>query len=357
LEIPAITLEESRNCGGLNTMKSLRIGSGILLLTMVACLACNGWGDRTNYPVSGTLRVSGEVDTALAITTDKVKQMPAYQLNRVSMVKEKEHPDDKDELLNVADYEGILLRDLLEKAGMKYKRKWEPGVYVHVEGTKGEAVVFSFGEVFYSSIGRSILLAYKKGGKPIEFPKGCGELVVATDVRAGRSIPAVERITVRRVDVPLEAYKDKKGKIVRPPTKSFVITEMRSGKAVVMNLEDLTVLPTVVLPAAVMVGECEGFHGVFSFEGPELATVLRKEKLIDRETEHDRYVVISSEDGFSATFSFGELFNSRLNNNIIVAYRKNGELLDSREGFAVSAVGEDSTGGRSIKRIEKVEIY
>jgi CRP-like cAMP-binding protein len=114
--------------------------------------------------------------------------MPSFHINNVALLKEKKHHKDKENLICVADYRGVLLRDILEKAGMEYIRKWEPGVYVCVRGSENKDVVFSFGEIFYSSIGRSIILAYEKDGKPIHFSKGCGELIVATDVRDGRRV-------------------------------------------------------------------------------------------------------------------------------------------------------------------------
>jgi hypothetical protein len=46
-----------------------------------------------------------------------------------------------------------------------------------------------------------------------------------------------------------------------------------------------------------------------------------------------------------------------LDNNIVIAYRKNSELLKDDDGFAMSVVAEDSTGGRSVRRISSVEIY
>lgn len=53
----------------------------------------------------------------------------------------------------------------------------------------------------------------------------------------------------------------------------------------------------------------------------------------------------------------GELYNSRLSDNIVIAYEKDGKTLDEKDGFAMSVVKEDSTGGRSVKRIQKIDIY
>jgi hypothetical protein len=59
---------------------------------------------------------------------------------------------------------------------------------------------------------------------------------------------------------------------------------------------------------------------------------------------YDAYVVVSSEDGFAAVFSIGEIFNSRLANNIVIAHTMDGDSVTDADGFAMSVVSEDSTG-------------
>jgi DMSO/TMAO reductase YedYZ molybdopterin-dependent catalytic subunit len=71
---------------------------------------------------------------------------------------------------------------------------------------------------------------------------------------------------------------------------------------------------------------------------------------------YNRYVLITSDDGYCATFSFGELFNSRLGDQVVIATIKDGKPLSPADGFAMSITGEDSTGGRSVKRIKKIEV-
>jgi DMSO/TMAO reductase YedYZ molybdopterin-dependent catalytic subunit len=107
---------------------------------------------------------------------------------------------------------------------------------------------------------------------------------------------------------------------------------------------------------AVMTGDCEGFRGVYSFEGPTLRAVLEHAGVNLARSDYRRHVVISSSDGFCATFSFGEILNSRLSDNIIIAWKKNGKPM-TEDGFARSVVREDSTGGRSVRRISLIEIH
>ena len=129
-------------------------------------------------------------------------------LKDVYLINEKTDSKDEEKLESLASYNGVLLRDILLDAGMKYKRKWEPGVFIRVKGDNREAL-FSFGEIFYSSAGRSIIVAYEKKGKSMKFESGCGQLIIHTDLRSGRCINNIREIEVERVSVELKAYEDK----------------------------------------------------------------------------------------------------------------------------------------------------
>jgi len=46
-----------------------------------------------------------------------------------------------------------------------------------------------------------------------------------------------------------------------------------------------------------------------------------------------------------------------LGNQVVIATIKDGKPLPPTDGFAMSITGEDSTGGRSVKRIDRIEVY
>lgn len=301
------------------------------------------------------ISVTGEVKKPLSLTSQDLKTMDPFHLNLVVMVEPKKEGT-PDKMISLSNFKGVLLRDILEKAGMKHVRKFEPGVYFRVRGSGNREVVFSFGEIFYSSIGKSVLIAYEKDGKSVSDGDGVGELVISTDVRTGRSIRGIKEIVVERVDVPMKAYEDRLKKINRPPTSEFSILDTRTQKKTRVGLEELKKLDPVKVDAAVMAGDCEGFHGIYSFKGATLKSLLEQTGIAQSATNYDRYVLVCSENGFCATFSFGELFNSRLSDNIIIAYEKDGAPLDQTEAFAKSVVREDSVGGRSVRRISSIEI-
>lgn len=302
------------------------------------------------------LFVRGDVNSELALSVDDITNMPPFHMNNVALIKEKSNPDDPEELISVANYRGVLLRDILQKAGMKYTRKWEPGVFIIVRDYENKEVSFSFGELFYSSIGRSVLLAYECNGQPLASSRGIGELIVATDLRDGRRLVGVKEIIVQRVDLEMKVYDDKTKNITRPPTTHVTLIDRKSSRTKKITIAELLRLRSVRIGGAVMIGDCEGFKGIHSFEGVPLRSLLEDIGVSWNAQSRSRYVLVSSEDGFCATFSLGEIFNSRLDDNIVLAYTKNGRLLDARDGFVMSVVREDGTAGRSVKRIHTIEV-
>jgi len=324
---------------------------GLVVLFLVTPLSCGPTSENT-------LTVKGDVNSELALSIDDLRGMPEFYIRDVAKIAEKVDCDEKrDEQLSVDTYTGVLLRDLLYDAGMEHRFKWEPGVYIVVHGTDGERSVFSFGEIFYSSIGRSVLVAHKKNNRSIRFKEGTGKLMVSTDIRSGRWIPEISEIEVRRVGVEMKVYDDQKQDRIRPMAELLTLKSNDCGSAYQFRREDLEQFPTLSIASAVMTGDCEGFGGVYDFEGPPLRELLDITGIEACSPAYDRFVLVESTDGFCATFSFGEIYNSRLSNNIAIAIKKDGEPLDESEGFARSVVGEDSTGGRAVRRVSTITLF
>jgi DMSO/TMAO reductase YedYZ molybdopterin-dependent catalytic subunit len=334
-------------------LKRVQCLLSLLALVFIMCSSCTNNTAKSN---DVALSVKGAVKNEKSFTLKELKALPSFFLKDVYLINEKANCADDEKLDSLGSYRGVLLRDLLLEAGLKFKRKWEPGVYVRVKN-KDKEVVFSFGELFYSSIGRSAIIAYQKNGKEIDTDSGLGQLIIHTDLRSGRSLKGLTEIIVERVDVEMKAYDDKKEEFIRPPTETFTLLDNKTSINRQVTLENLKALKQVSIPHALMAGDCEGFGGIYSFEGTPLRQLLEISGLTGCNYDYSRYVLIESEDGFCATFSFGEIFNSRLSDNIVIAYIKNNNPLDAKDGFAMSAVREDSTGGRSVKRIYKIEVF
>jgi DMSO/TMAO reductase YedYZ molybdopterin-dependent catalytic subunit len=307
---------------------------------------------KTARSQENQIAVRGELQKELSLSLADLKAMPSFLIRDVPMIPERVRDRKDEEKVTQTTFRGVLLRDILWKAGMKFKRKWEPGTFIQVRDKNNREIVFSFGEIFYSSIGRSVLIAYEREDLPCQ-----PTLIIATDIHDGRKMTDLAEIRVSRVDVELLAYDDKEKKKVRPPTTEFTLFDLAGKKQQVIRPSDLKALPAIHIPNAVMIGECEGFHGIHSLDGVPLSALLGKILSIPDPAPYNRYVLITSDDGYCATYSFGELFNSRLGDQIVIATMKDGKPLSPTDGFAMSVTGEDSTGGRSVKRIKKIEVH
>ncbi len=323
-----------------------------LVFAMALLLAASVPAESGSKTQAVPIAVKGEVLTELFLSLADIQALPPFFIRDVPVIPERVRDRKDQEKVSQTSFRGVLLRDLLYKAGMKFKRKWEPGVLVKVRNKSGREVVFSFGELFYSSIGRSILIAYEREGIPCP-----PTLLVATDIHDGRTLTDLVEIAVSRVDIELLAYDDQEKKKVRPPSTEFSLIDYASNRQRVLKPADLKTLPTIHIPAAVLIGDCEGFHGIHDLDGVPLSALLKKYLSIPNPAPYNRYVLIASDDGYCAAFSFGELFNSRMGDQIVIATMKDGKPLSPADGFAMSITGEDSTGGRSVRRIKKIEVH
>jgi hypothetical protein len=339
----------------MSSLYNLRFSKAGKACWMISCLCCSlltPFLAQKALSQEAAIAVRGELQKELYLSLADLKAMPPFLIQDVPLIPERVRDRKDEEKVFQKTFRGVLLRDILWKAGLKYKRKWEPGVFIQVVNKDGRKIVFSFGEIFYSSIGRSVLIAYEHWDLPC-----APTLVVATDIHDGRMMADLREIKVSRVDVELLAYDDQEKKKVRPPSTEFTFTDEAGKIQRTLKPADLKALPKIHIPAAVMIGECEGFHGIHDLDGVPLSVLLKKYTAVPDPAPYDRYVLITSDDGYCATYSFGELFNSRMGDQIVIATVKDGKPLSPTDGFAMSVTGEDSTGGRSVKRIKKIEVH
>ncbi len=96
-------------------------------------------------------------------------------------------------------FKGVLLSDLLTAAKPTFDAKVKNaslGWYVLAQGADGYAALFSLGEIDPSFGNRAVLLAYEQDGQPLPAADGAVRLVVPGDVKGGRYVSNLVRLTV-----------------------------------------------------------------------------------------------------------------------------------------------------------------
>jgi hypothetical protein len=101
-----------------------------------------------------------------------------------------------------ATFEGIPLRDVLEKAGValgESVRGKRLASYLLVEGADGYRVVFALPEIDPAFTDKQIVLAFTKDGKPLDAKEGPYRIVIPDEKRMARWIRQVTSMKI--VDV------------------------------------------------------------------------------------------------------------------------------------------------------------
>lgn len=141
-------------------------------------------------PASTTLAVNGDVSTPLTLKAEDLAAMPRETVS----------VDDQDG--TKVQYEGVLLRELLTRAGAplgKQLRGKALASYVIAKARDGYQVVFGIGELDPAFANEQIIVADKRDGKPLFGYQGPFRLVCPNDKAGARSVRMLETLEVVRL--------------------------------------------------------------------------------------------------------------------------------------------------------------
>ena len=137
-----------------------------------------------------TLTIGGDVRTPLSLMPDELKSMPRTQV------------EVKDEDGRIVKYEGVLVAELLKKAGAPLGSELRGNAmatYVAAVATDGYQVVFSLAEIDPAMTSNQVIVADTIEGKPLVAYQGPLRIVAPKDSRPARSLRMLERIDVVRL--------------------------------------------------------------------------------------------------------------------------------------------------------------
>jgi DMSO/TMAO reductase YedYZ molybdopterin-dependent catalytic subunit len=170
----------------------------VLLMIGLLCVAALAQTASTPAPAAQAqkvmLKVNGAVTTPLALTAADWAKLP-----RATVAAHRGH---KPEL---SQFEGVLLKTLLEKAGVLDPKNPLKGHgylrYVLVKCDDDYKTLFSLAELDEATgATTNVLLADKVNGEPLEIREGPLQLIVPSDKRQARSARMVVEITVVSVE-------------------------------------------------------------------------------------------------------------------------------------------------------------
>jgi hypothetical protein len=141
-------------------------------------------------PASTTLAITGDVPMPLILTPDDLAKMPRETVS----------VDDQDG--TKVQYEGVLLREVLKRAGAPLGNQLRGKAlasYVLARAHDGYQVVFALGELDAAFANEQILVADKRDGKPLFGYQGPFRLVCPSDKAGARSVRMLETLELVRL--------------------------------------------------------------------------------------------------------------------------------------------------------------
>jgi DMSO/TMAO reductase YedYZ molybdopterin-dependent catalytic subunit len=168
-----------------------------LAATILILWAFPGWaGPQQSAPPKATtgpteIKVSGDVTTPLELTAADLKALPRTKV-----------PVENTTSKKTQVYEGVLVEDLLKKAGAPLGSHLSgPAMasYVLVEAADNYRVIFSLAELDSGFLDSNVLLADTLDGGPLAPEQGPFKLVAPHEKRPARWVKMVKSITVVQV--------------------------------------------------------------------------------------------------------------------------------------------------------------
>jgi len=174
----------------------MRVKTGARILRrMVFAVLCVAAAQVAAQSVTTVLEVSGEVNASLTLTVDDLRVIAVHSARDLPAAASGALAEP------YREYSGVLLTEVLDKAGLRSDRKddWRR-LYVVATASDGYKAVFSWGELFNSRIGRGAMVVFERKGKPLDDSEGRIALVSTEDDRIGpRHVKWLKRIEVRRI--------------------------------------------------------------------------------------------------------------------------------------------------------------
>lgn len=136
------------------------------------------------------LRINGAVSTPLVLTVSDLKKMARKTISVLN-------PHDK----KTESYEGVLLEDLLQKAGVPHGEQLHGNsmvTYVIAQAEDGYSVVFSLAELDSGILDSDVIVADTMDGVPLGAKVGPLRLIAPHEKRAARWVRMLKSITVVR---------------------------------------------------------------------------------------------------------------------------------------------------------------
>jgi hypothetical protein len=173
-----------------------------LLIVLLAVFKVNAQGHSADTVKAGksfittSVKINGLVENELSLTVADLKQMKTTRVDNFDVIGKggvvKSH---------LASFNGVLLKDVLASASVKVAALKESGrLYIVVAAADGFKVVFFWAELFNTSLGDHVFVAFEENGKSIEKEGNIVLFSTNDKINGIRHVKWLKDITVKKAD-------------------------------------------------------------------------------------------------------------------------------------------------------------
>lgn len=146
--------------------------------------------------VTESVTVSGAVENKLILRVDDLRKFPPQQVGEVPLICQTGANVGK-----LENFKGVLLRDILEKAVVISNDHNDVKKTIIIASASDDyKVVFSWSEIFNSSIGDGVMVFFEKDGQPLAEDEGRIAMISTKDLRTGpRHVKWLKAIEVKKI--------------------------------------------------------------------------------------------------------------------------------------------------------------
>ena len=176
----------------MRTLTAMRV---FALLTMTWCCTMVAAADASS-PVTEKITVSGAVEQTLNLSVEDLQKFPPQQIAELALTRQS--GADAGKLENV---KGVRLRDILDQAKLvMHDHNDVKKMMIIATASDGYRALFSWNELYNSSLGDGVLVYFEKNGKPLADDEGRIAMISSKDTRTGpRHVKWLQSIEVRKI--------------------------------------------------------------------------------------------------------------------------------------------------------------
>lgn len=165
------------------TQKKIMINTLRNHLAIIAiAMAGSAFGaSNADEPLTKEIHVTGEVELALVITVDSLKQMNVFEGGNHQLLCRSGENRKK-----INSFKGVLLKDILQKSHVKIPHPKEGGRYVVlITSTNDYKASYVYNELMFNETGNNVYVTFEENGAPITQGGGLMSVVTLNDNMTG----------------------------------------------------------------------------------------------------------------------------------------------------------------------------